>query len=240
MSGHSKWAQIKRQKGTTDAKRSTLFTKLSNAITLAAREGGANHETNFKLRLAIDQARQGNMPKDNIDRAIKRGTGELTGSQITETIYEAFGPGGSAIIIESLTDNKNRALTEIKNVLKNHGGRLAAANSALRLFARRGVIRLATNQPSDIEQMTMKIIDSGADDFKNNNGELIVLTSPNQLATIQKKLQAAQLSIVESGIELVPHETININNEQQSQIVAILEELTDCPDVNNIYTNVQI
>jgi len=142
MSGHSKWAQIKRQKGATDQKRGNLFTKLAKGITIAARDGGGDPASNFKLRLAVDQAKQSNMPKDNIERAIKRGAGELEGGQIEEAIYEGFGPSGVAIIIETLTDNKNRTVSNVKHILTKYGGGLGSSNSVLWQFERKGVVRI--------------------------------------------------------------------------------------------------
>lgn len=239
MSGHSKWAQIKHQKGAADAKRGNLFTKLGNAITVAAREGGGNPEANFKLRLAVDRAKALNMPKDNITKAIKRGTGELAGSQtIEEIIYEAFGPAGSALLIEVLTDNKNRALGEVKTILKKYGANLAGGKSVLWMFERKGVIALPLPSPAEREKVELQIIESGASDFKEETDQFVIYTEPEKLSAVQKKLNQAGLAITSSELEWVAKNSVTITDaEQEQKLEKLLAELSDCPDVNNICIN---
>lgn len=239
MSGHSKWASIKRQKGATDAKRGALFTKLGKAIVIAAREGGGDPTTNFKLRLAVDRAKQSNMPKDNIERSIKRGTGELAGDAIEEITYEAFGPGGSALVIESLTDNKNRSLPEIKNILKKYGGSLASANSVLWMFERKGVITLPLPSNEKREETEIKIIEAEASDFKEEDSKLIIYTAPNQLHQVMDKLKESELAIEESSLEMIAKETIKLEGEQEEKLEKLMTELDDNAEVNNVYLNVE-
>ncbi len=239
MSGHSKWAQIKRQKGAADTKKGALFTKIGNTITVAAREHGADPNTNFKLRLAIDRAKAVNMPKDNIEKAIKRGTGELAGSNtIEEIIYEAFGPAGSALLIEVLTDNKNRALGEIKTILKKYDASLAGASSVLWMFERKGVIALPLPSPAEREKVELQIIESGANDFKEETDQFLIYTDPEKLSAVQKKLNQVGLAIASSELEWVAKNSVTITDVEQGQkLEKLLAELSDCPDVNNTYIN---
>lgn len=239
MSGHSKWAQIKRQKGAADAKRGSLFTKLGNAITIAAREGGGNPDANFKLRLTIDRARGANMPKDNIERAIKRGTGELAGGIIEEVVYEAFGPGGSALMIESLTDNKNRSLGEVKAILKQFGGTLAGINSVAWMFDKKGVITLALPEKGGLEKTEETVIESGAEDLEESGDQLLVYTAPDKLHLVMENLQQAGLDITDSGLSLIAKNPVSLNNQEENQkLTDLLSALDDSEEVNNVYLNV--
>lgn len=238
MSGHSKWAQIKHQKGTTDAKKGALFTKLANSITIAVKQMGDDPTTNFKLRMAIDQARIANMPKINIERAIKRGTGELDGAKIEEIIYEGFGPQGTALIIETLTDNKNRAVNNIKHILNKYNGNISTNGSVIWTFERRGVIRIAN--PKD-EETELKIIDSGAEDILKEEGELVVYSKPDELQKIKEGLETRNIKPEYSAIEWVAKEKQDIKDpELKEKLKNLFEELDNCEDVNNYYTNANI
>ncbi|MBU4369471.1 YebC/PmpR family DNA-binding transcriptional regulator, partial [Patescibacteria group bacterium] len=168
MSGHSKWSKLKHSKGALDAKRGTMFTKLGNVITIAAREGGGDLDSNFKLRLAIENAKKANLPKDNIERAIKRGTGELAGGQIEEVIYEAFGPDKTSFIVEALTDNKNRTVASLRRIFNKHGGSLAGQNSVCWMFEKRGILRITDCRLKidDLEKFQLEAIDLGVEDIK--------------------------------------------------------------------------
>lgn len=239
MSGHSKWKQIKNQKGVADAKRGNLFTKLANAITVAAREGGGHPDANFKLRLAIDRAKAVNMPKDNIERAIKRGAGELAGQAIEEVVYEAFGPGGSALLIESLTDNKNRSLGEIKNILRRFNCALASINSVAWQFEKKGVIVVPLPNQNQREEIEMKIIEAGASDFKEEGEKLIVYTLPQELHQIINKLKASQIEIEDGNLELVAKETVVLAGGDEEKLEKLLTALNDSAEINNIYLNVK-
>lgn len=193
MSGHSKWATTKRQKGITDQKRGAIFTKLGNIIAIASREGGKDPESNFKLRLVIEKAKEANMPKENIERAIKKGAGELGGAKIEEIIYEAFGPDGVGLIIETLTDNKNRTVSNIKSILNKHGGSLSGSNSVLWKFKKCGVIRINKSEIINLEEFELKLIDLKIEDIEEDDGELIVYTKLEELEKIKEELENKKL-----------------------------------------------
>ncbi len=236
MSGHSKWAQTKRQKAVSDNKRSAVFTKVSNLITLAARSGGADSETNFRLRLAVEKARSVNMPKENIERAIKRGTGELEGVQIIERIYEGFGPGGIAMVIETTTDNSNRTTAEIKRALSKSGGSLSGPNSTLWKFDRKGIVRIKNISLSD--ELELSLIEAGADDLKQENEFLLIFTKPDELQNTKINIEKLGILIEESQMELVPKETTLIKDVHlQEQLEHLFDTLDEMSDVNEIYTN---
>ncbi len=239
MSGHSKWAQIKRSKGLADAKRGALFTKLARAISLAARQGGGNPETNFKLRLAIEKAKQANMPKENIERAIKRGTGELSGATIEKVVYEAFGPGGVAMVIEVLTDNKNRAVANLKHILNKYQGRLGEPKSVLWMFETKGVIRLSeSGKPEDKEKIELKAIELGAEDIKEENGEIIIFTLPENLQKIKEGLEQEGFSINYAEVEMIAKNKVKVEDAGVKQkLEKLYLELDECQEVDNYYTN---
>lgn len=238
MSGHSKWSQIKRGKGIADKKRGTLFSKLGNAISIAAREGG-NLEMNFKLKMAVEQAKAANMPKDNIERAIKRGTGELKGAKIEELTYEAFGPAGVALFIKVVTDNKNRAVAELKKILNKYEGRLAGANSVLWMFERKGVVRvnlpIFTNKFTNKEKGELRLIDLGAEDVIEEGDELIIYTKPEDLQKIKEGLG---VEVDYAGVEYVPKERMEIKDEKiKEKIEKLFNELDEIEDVGDYYSN---
>jgi YebC/PmpR family DNA-binding regulatory protein len=239
MSGHSKWATTKRAKAATDAKRAVLFTKLAKAMTVAARQKGGDPETNFSLRLAIDKAKAANMPRENIDRAIKRGTGELQGAAIEELIYEGRGPGGTALIIKCLTDNKNRSAQEVKHVLTKHGGSLASPNAVMWQFAKKGVIRLENEQiaKKTPEELELMLIDLGADDITKETEGLIVFSKVENLQKIKKGLENSGLIVEYAEIEFVPKEKITLDPELTKKNEELFEELDATEDVDDYYTN---
>ncbi|HEY1074813.1 MAG TPA: YebC/PmpR family DNA-binding transcriptional regulator [Patescibacteria group bacterium] len=238
MSGHSKWATIKRQKGAADAKRSVTFTKLAAAITVAARDGGGDLGSNFKLRLAVDKAREANMPKDNIDRAIKRGTGELGGAAFEHIVYEAYAPGGAALVIDVNTDNRNRAVANIKSILNKHNGKLAESGAVAYLFQPRGVMTVAGG---DAEAMEMAIIESGADDYALSDDSAVVYTDPKEVMAVAKALETAGLTASDVEQTMEPVSTIMISDEKTAKtLVAITELLEDLDDVSSVYSNFDI
>ena len=239
MSGHSKWSTIKRQKGAADAKRSTVFTKLSNAITVAARDGGGDASTNFKLRLAIEKAREANMPKDNIDRAIKRGTGELGGSIFEHVVYEAYAPGGAALLIDVNTDNRNRAIANIKAILNKHNAKLAESGAVGYLFQPRGVMMVSGSESPSIE---MAIIESGADDYQSTeSGNFTVYTEPKDTMSVAKTLQDAGLNVSDIELSQEPINTVMIDEDKTARtLVNLMEQLEDLDDVSSVYTNFDI
>ena len=234
MSGHSKWSKIKRKKGATDAKRSANFTKLANVITVAARSGN-EPDTNFKLRMAIDKARSFSLPKDNIERAIKRGTGELKGSQIEEITYEGFGPEGIALVIEVVTDNKNRAVSTVKHILSKYGGKLGGPGSTAWLFNQKGVITLDVKELTDEQQL--KLIDAGAEDIETDDG-ITIYTAVEQFETVKKKIEEIKLPILESGLEYVAKDLVKPEKEQS--LMKLFEDLDGCDDVSNFYSNADL
>lgn len=242
MSGHSKWATTKRQKAVTDAKRSNLFTKLSNVVAVAARAGG-DPTTNFQLRLAIDKARAANMPKDGIEKAIKRGTGELGGAQIDEALYEAYGPSGTAILIQVTTDNKNRAVGEIKAILNKLGGKLANAGSVAYLFERKGEIgvsarRLALGGQLDlVEKVEGMIIESGADDYQVIDGEYLVYCRVEDLSKVRQCLEEGGLEVESAEIVYLPKSQIALDEEKSSKVINLLEALDELDDVTSVNSN---
>ncbi|MBL7021964.1 YebC/PmpR family DNA-binding transcriptional regulator [Patescibacteria group bacterium] len=235
MSGHSKWATTKRAKEGKDAKRSGLFTKLAKAISIAARDGG-DPEMNFKLRMAIDRAKKLSLPKDNIDRAIKSGTGENGGAIIEEITYEGYGPGGIALIIETITDNKNRTVGEVKHMLSKYGGNLGGSGSVMWMFDRKGVIYLESSSIN--EEQELIIIDAGAEDIITDDNSVIIYTLDSDLHKIKEQLEKNGFDISDSKLEFVPKDKAAVESEEK--VLRILDALDDLDDVQNIYTNADI
>lgn len=237
MSGHSHWAGIKHRKGINDAKRANIFTKFGRLITIAAREGGGKPEFNFKLKLAVDQARAVNMPKENIERAIKRGTGELKDeAEIQEVLYEAYGPGKIAMLIKAATDNKNRTLGEIKTILTKAGGKMVPGGSVSFIFKQMGVIQIETTEENmyDIE---LKAIDTGAIDTSFAEGSLIVYSEPENLQTLRKKLENEGLKIMSVGLSFIPLQKAAIGQDDKIDYEKLLERLDEQEDVQEIFDN---
>lgn len=233
MSGHSKWATTKHQKARTDSKRSNLFTKLANLISVAARSGG-DPTMNFSMRLAIDKAKAANMPKDNIERAIKRGTGELGGQRIEEELYEVYGPSGTAILIEATTDNKNRAVAEIKSVLNKSSSKLASSGSVAYLFSRKGVIKASGDQSEEAE---LNIIDSGADDYEKIEGGYLIYSKMENLRSVSDALANAGFEIESAELSWEPKTTVELSEEDSQKVIKLLESLDDLDDVSNVSSN---
>ncbi|NUM25923.1 MAG: YebC/PmpR family DNA-binding transcriptional regulator [Candidatus Buchananbacteria bacterium] len=237
MSGHSKWHQIHRQKGVADAKRGAIFTKLGNNITVAAKLGGGDPDSNFRLRLAIDQAKAANMPKDNIERAIKRGTGELNDGKKIETVnYEGYGPDATAFIIEALTDNRNRTSSNIKHILNKAGGLLAGPNSVAWMFEQKGVIRIK-NLAEDLE---LPLIDAGAQDIVKEDGGVTIYTDPSSLKKVKELLEQHGVEIDYAETEQVAKDKKAVSEEQKEKIQKLFDDLDNDEDVSNYYTNAEI
>ena len=236
MSGHSHFAGIKHRKGINDAKRAKVFTKLAKPITIAAREGGGKSETNFKLRMAIDKAREFNMPKDNIERAIKRGTGELKGAEITEVLYEAKGPGNISMIILATTDNKNRAVSEIKTILTKNGGKMGEAGSSMWNFEQVGSILVETGR-KDIDELELLAIDAGAKDTKPDEDALNIFTDPKDLQKVKDSLEKENIKILEASLTFIPKNTVEIDENTRLDYEKLLEALDEQDDVDEIYDN---
>jgi len=237
MSGHSKWAQIKRQKGIADVKKGAAFTRLANAITIAAREGGKDVSMNFRLRLAVEKAREANMPKDNVERAIKRGVGELADRSIETVTYEGYGPGGVAIVIETLTDSRNRTTGELRLVLNKYGGSLASTNSVLWMFERRGFLEVTTGTNKDKVELTA--IDAGALDVSDNAGTIAVYTEPGALQKIRDAIAATGASIIGAELMLVPTTMVTPSPDDHSKIQELLLALEGLQDTINVASNAE-
>jgi YebC/PmpR family DNA-binding regulatory protein len=203
MSGHSKWAQIKRQKGVTDARRGQLFTKLTREIIVAARQGGPNPESNFRLRLAVQKARDNNMPLDNIERAIKRGSGESGSASLTELNLEGYGPSGVAVLVEALTDNRNRTLSDVRNVFSKHGGNMGESGCVSWIFESKGVITVDTSY-GDAEELALLAIDAGANDVKVEEGYLEIYTTPQNLEDVRKAVEQVK-PVLSAEVSLLPN-----------------------------------
>lgn len=234
MSGHSKWSTIKRAKEAKDAKRSNLFTKLSKNIAVAARDG-ADPDMNFKLKMAVDKAKALSMPKDNIERAIKKGSGESDDAKIESYIYEGYGPGGVALIMEILTDNKNRSVSNIKHLFGKYGGNLGGDGSVMWMFERKGQIDLKNDKLSDDEEM--KAIEAGADDIVTDEN-VRVICPLDDLEAVKNKLQADGFEVESSDMIYLAKE--KVSPEKEEQLLNLMNALDDDDDINNIYTNADI
>ncbi|MBI3983683.1 YebC/PmpR family DNA-binding transcriptional regulator [Candidatus Microgenomates bacterium] len=237
MSGHSKWAQIKRKKGATDAKRGQAFTKLAKAIAIAAREG-ADPEMNFKLRLAVDRARAMNMPAANIDKAIERGGGKGSEHQLTAVTYEGYGPARVAVLVECATDNRNRAAAAVRAALNKHGGSMASPGSVAYLFSLRGVILVETNQ---VDEVSLAAIDAGATDVESDGQTVTIYTEPKQLAAVRQRLESAGYQLVSAELSYSPQQVVAVNDvEAARKIVRLMEVLEELEDVTAVYSNFDI
>jgi YebC/PmpR family DNA-binding regulatory protein len=233
MSGHSKWSTIKRQKGAKDAARGAVFTKLGNAIAIAAR-AGADPEMNFALRLAIDRAKAANMPNANIQRSIDRGSGKLGGEQIQEVMYEGYGPGGIAVLVECATDNVNRTYPEVRLAFTKHGGNIAEKGAVAFQFDRKGVIRVKGTG----EDLLLQILDAGAEDAIEEDGETIVYTDPKALAQVRDALRDQDLELTEAELTFVPNNTVTVDDEATlGKIMRLMDALDELDDVTNTHTN---
>lgn len=236
MAGHSKWAQIKRQKGANDAKRGQLFTKLGREITVASREGGGDPNGNVRLRLAIQRARESNMPMENIERAIKRGTGQIEGAAYEEMTYEGYGPGGAALMVEVMTDNRNRTAAELRNVLTHGGGNLGESGSVAWQFQRRGVISIDADG-RDPDEVALVAIDAGAEDVQTDDGHLEVYTEPEGFEAVRQALETAGVPIENAEVAMVPTAAVDLDEATSLKVMRLIEKLEDLDDVQSVVTN---
>lgn len=238
MSGHSKWSQIKRQKSAADIKKSAAFSKLANAITLSAKHGG-DPGSNFGLRMAIEKARTANMPKENIERAVKRGTGELGGAVMEEVMYEVIGPQGIGIIIEVMADNRNRTNSEIKNVLNKYDAKLASPGAVNYQFRRMG--KLIIKKSDDLEAQELAIIDAGVEDFEEVDDSMICYTKPNELEQTKRNLEGQGILVEEASLSWESNNIIKIDDpEVAEKILKMMEALENLDDVVAVFTNFDI
>jgi len=240
MSGHSKWATIKHKKAATDAKRGNLFTKLIREITVAARNGGGDSDTNPRLRTALDRAKQSSMPQDNIDRAIKKGTGELEGVTYEEFSIEGYGAGGVAIIVELLTDNKNRTTADIRNIFSKKNGNVAGAGSVGWMFQKKGYIEINKKAYPDEDKVMGVVLDAGAQDMQTEDDVYTVITEPKDMDTIRKALEANKIKPASAEITMIPSTTIKLEGEKARQVLGLVEALEEHDDVQNVYANFDI
>lgn len=238
MSGHSKWATIKHAKGIADAKRGQLFTKFIKEISIAARMGGGDPNSNPRLRTAILKARASNMPKDNIERAIKKGTGELGGKTFEELTYEGYAPGGVAVLVEVLTDNKNRAAADVRNIFNKNGGNLGTTGSVSRMFSRKGTITYDAEKVNEDELMEAGL-EAGADDIVNEDGIITVTTSQESFATVMETLQEKGFESLSGEVGMVPEAYQPVDKETAAKIQKMVDRLEENDDVQNVYTTVE-
>ncbi len=239
MAGHSKWAQIKRKKAAQDAKKGKIFTKLIREIMVAARMGGGNPENNPRLRAAIAAAKAENMPKENIERAIKKGTGELEGMRFEEVTYEGYGPGGVAILIEALTDNRNRTTAEIRHIFSRIGGNLGTTGCVSWLFHKKGLI---TVRKEDVEEdkLIEVVMEAGAEDIKIGDHEYEILTEPDALESVLEALKKAQIPYQSAEVTMYPETTVKLEGKEAEQMLKLMELLEDLDDVQRVYANFDI
>jgi YebC/PmpR family DNA-binding regulatory protein len=236
MSGHSKWSQIKRQKGANDAKRGAVFTKVGREITIAVRQGGGDPDGNYRLRLAIDKARAVNMPADNIKRAIERAVGGGESEQYEEIVYEGYGPGGVAILVEAATDNRNRTAADIRSIFAKAGGQLAGSGSVAWQFEPRGIIALSRNG-ADPDELALTAIDAGADDIDAEGDPIEVMAAPGDLESVRLRLEQAGVAIESAEIAMQPKTTIEVEPSQARQNLRLIEMLEDHDDVQRVTAN---
>lgn len=238
MSGHSKWSTIKRKKGAEDARRGKVFTRLAREITVAARDGGADESSNPRLKLAIAKAKAGNMPRENIERAMLRGSGQLEGEDLVEITYEGYGPDGVAYLIDTLTDNRNRTLAEIKHALNKSGGSLASAGAVTWQFQRKGFIVL--EESPDFEEVFLLAAEAGADDVVEENGMVGVWTPYEMLSAVEQSLSDAGFGIAESGLRWEPANETGLPRAKALQNMRLHERLEELDDVQSVFSNLQV
>ena len=237
MSGHSKWHSIKHKKAAADSKKGAVFTRLARNITLAAKEGGGDPETNFRLRMAIDQAKNFNMPKDNMERAIAKGTGEDGADNLQEVIYEAYGPGGSAFILQVVTDNINRTVSDLRHTLSKNGGSLAENGSVMWNFEQKGILRISKN--NNKEEVELQAIEAGAEDIKEDDDETVIITDIKDLHIVKEKLESAGLKIEQAGLEYIAKNKATLEEADEKKFEKFVEAVDDLEDVNDYFTNVE-
>jgi YebC/PmpR family DNA-binding regulatory protein len=239
MSGHNKWSSIKHKKAATDAKRGKIFTKLIKEITVAARAGGGDENANPRLRTAIQAAKSENMPKENIERAVKKGTGELEGVNYEESIYEGYGPGGAAVLVESLTDNKNRTVADIRSIFGKNGGSLGENGCVAWMFDKKGY--LAIERKSIDEEKLMEIaLEAGAEDIREEDGTFEIITAPGDFETVKEAIENASIPYMDAEVTMLPQNTTNLAGREAEQMLRLMELLDDCDDVQRVYTNADI
>jgi len=238
MSGHSKWSTIKHKKAATDAKRGKIFTRVAKEITIAARDGGGDVNFNPALRLAVDKARAANMPKDNVERAIKRGTGELEGGILLELMYEGYGPHGVGFIVECVTDNKNRSVAEVRHALGRHGGSMATSGAVSWQFTQKGY--LATADEVDEDEFFMLVAEAGAEDVQFSDGLAEVFVEKDSFGAVRDAIEAEGIKVKEANLIYDPNNPMDLGASQAAQVLKLVETLEDLDDVQNVYSALNI
>jgi YebC/PmpR family DNA-binding regulatory protein len=239
MSGHSKWATIKRKKGKIDAARGRVFTQLIKEITVAARMGGGDPVGNPRLRLAVDKAKSSNMPADNIKRAIMKGTGELPGVTYEDVTYEGYGPGGTALLIESVTDNKNRTVAELRHILERHNGKLAMAGAVAFQFSKKGTIVIPKAGLNEDDVMNVAL-ESGADDMQTTDDAFEIITTPQAFETVKKALEAKGIKIEHADLQMIPQNHVKVEGKDAEHLLKLMEALEDHDDIQHVFANFDI
>jgi len=236
MSGHSKWSSIKHQKGVTDARRGQLFTKLTREIIVAVRQGGDNPEANFRLRLAIQKARENNMPADNIERAIKRGSGTMEGVTLVELVLEGYGPSGVAILVQALSDNRNRTLQDVRSVFSRSGGSLGESGCVAWLFDSKGLITVETKN-LDGEELALQAIDAGAEDVNIDDDPIEIYTKPEELEKVRAALEQQNVPIASAELAMIPKTVVELEEKAALQTLKLLDKLEELDDVQHVFSN---
>ena len=236
MAGHSKWAQIKRKKAVVDAKRGQVFTKIIKEITVAARLGGGDEDANPRLRQAVLSAKAANMPADNVKRAVQKGTGELPGISYEEAMFEGYGPGGVAIMVEVTTDNRKRTVAELRHLITKHGGNLGATGCVAWMFNKKGLITVEKNGVND-ESLLDSILTGGGDDFSDEDDVYVVESTPDQMISVREQLEADGFSVISSEIMMTPQNSVSIESETAKKVIQLLEALDDHDDVQKVSAN---
>jgi YebC/PmpR family DNA-binding regulatory protein len=239
MSGHSKWANIKHKKGAADAKRGKVFTKLIKEITVAARMGGGDISANPRLRSAVLAAKAENMPKDNMERAIKKGTGELEGVNYEELTYEGYGPAGAAVLLESLTDNKNRAVAEIRHIFNKHGGNLGENGCVGWMFEKKGYL-VVEKRVIDEEALMETALEAGAEDVREDGDNFEVVTMPEDYEAVKEAIDAADIATLSAEVTMLPQNMAELTGKDAEKMIKLMDALDDCDDVQKVYTNADI
>ncbi len=239
MAGHSKWANIKHKKEKSDAQKGKLFTKLGREIAVAVKEGGSNPDANPRLRDAIAKAKAGNMPNENIMRIIKKAAGELETVNYEEVVYEGYGPNGVAIIVEALTDNRNRTASDIRHIFERHGGNLGATGCVSWMFDRKGLLVIEKGDNVDEEKLMLEALDAGAEDISDEDDVFEIITAPADFSSVREQLEKAGYSFVTAEIAMIPQNYVEVNEEVSSKVMNLIEKLEDHDDVQNVFTNLK-
>jgi len=239
MSGHSRWSQIKRKKGKTDVQRGKLFSKILREITVAARNGGGDPKVNMRLKAAMESAKEANMPHENIKRAIQKGTGELPGEAYEEITYEGYAPGGVAVMVRVLTDNRNRTAPEIRHTFEKHGGHMGASGAVAWMFERKGVIQVDAEKVAEDDVLALAL-EAGATDMRRVEKTYEITTAPAEMDAVRTALEAARMPVLEGDVTFVPQSTVRVEGKDAPQVLRLIEALEELDDVQSVYANYDI